>query len=220
MESHDSWKLVRRTLAALAAFVAVGACGPEYPNCEDDEDCHSGEFCVNGQCQLCRDDNDCPDGQACAGGRCDPIDGYCAGGGDCPDGQECQENRCVAMQSTALPPPESTGDTGPCSIETVYFDFDSEALSSSTRDLVQRNVECMRQTNVERMHLTGFTDPQGTEEYNLALGDRRARSVMQYMTSLGIAEGKLSSSSVGEEMASGEDESGWRQDRKVTFTQR
>ena len=121
--------------------------------------------------------------------------------------------------SPELPPPE-TPDAGPCTIETVYFDFDSEALSSSTRDQIQRNVTCMRETGVERLHLTGYTDPQGTEEYNLALGDRRARSVMQFMTSLGVSGGNLTSSSVGEEMAEGEDESGWRRDRKVTFTQR
>ena len=43
---------------------------------------------------------------------------------------------------------------------------------------------------------------------------------MQFMTSLGVSGGNLTSSSVGEEMAEGEDESGWRRDRKVTFTQR
>jgi peptidoglycan-associated lipoprotein len=215
MEPRTLWMAL-----GLASALGLGACGPEYPNCDDDEDCHAGEFCVNGQCQQCREDSDCPAGQRCRGGRCDPIEGYCTGSGDCPDGQECQNNQCVAMQSTELTPPEGPPTDQGCSIDTVYFDFDSDTLSSSTRDQIQSNVECMREQGVERMHLTGYTDPQGTEEYNLALGDRRARSVKQYMTSLGVPEGNLSASSVGEEMATGEDESGWRRDRKVTFTQR
>lgn len=203
----------------LLSVIALGACGPEYPSCDDDEDCHAGEFCVNGQCQQCREDTDCPAGQQCRGGRCDPIEGYCTGSGDCPDGQECQNNQCVAMQSTDLPPPEEPVAQG-CTIDTIYFAFDSDDLSSSARDEIQSNVNCMREQGITRMHLTGYTDPQGTEEYNLALGDRRARSVKQFMTSLGIDGANLSASSVGEEMATGEDESGWSRDRKVTFTQR
>ena len=204
---------------AIAAMAWVG-CGPEYPNCDDNEDCHEGEFCVNGQCQLCRDNNDCPAGQQCRGGRCDPIEGYCSGAGDCPDGQDCQDGRCVVSQSVPTDEPTTAGDAGPCTIDTVFFDFDSEALSGSTRDQIQRNVECMRTRNVTSVHLTGFTDPQGTEEYNLALGDRRARSVKQFMTSLGLSDANVSASSVGEEMAQGEDESSWSRDRKVTFTER
>ncbi|HJL05095.1 MAG TPA: OmpA family protein [Polyangiaceae bacterium LLY-WYZ-15_(1-7)] len=196
------------------------ACGPEYPNCDDDEDCREGEFCVNGQCQMCRDDRDCPAGQSCNGGRCEDIPGYCESDADCPSGQECQENRCVAQAVQDIP--EETPDPGPqaCTIDTVYFDFDSDDLDSQSRDLISGNVRCMRERGVERMHLTGYTDPRGTEEYNLALGDRRARSVLQYMTSLGVERGQLSASSVGEEMASGTDEAGWRRDRKVTFTER
>jgi len=215
MEPRNLWMAL-----GLVSALGLVACGPEYPSCDDDEDCHSGEFCVNGQCQQCREDSDCPAGQRCRGGRCDPIEGYCAGSGDCPDGQECQNNQCVAMQSTDLPPPEENQPDERCSIDTIYFDFDSDDLSSSARDQIQSNVECMREQGVERMHLTGYTDPQGTEEYNLALGDRRARSVKQYMTSLGVPEANLSASSVGEEMATGEGEASWRRDRKVTFTQR
>jgi peptidoglycan-associated lipoprotein len=209
-------------MAAAAAMAVLGltACGPEYPNCDDDEDCHEGEFCVNGQCQQCREDSDCQAGERCRGGRCDPIEGYCTGSGDCPDGQDCENNRCVVTQSVPTDADTGAGDPGPCTIETIYFDFDSDTLSSSTRDTIQRNVECMRTRNITRLHITGYTDPQGTEEYNLALGDRRARSVQQFMSSLGVAAGNISASSVGEEMAQGEDESGWRLDRKVTFTER
>jgi len=68
--------------------------------------------------------------------------------------------------------------------------------------------------------VTGYTDSRGTEEYNLALGDRRARAVIDYMGDLGADRSRLTSSSMGEEMAQGESEASWRLDRKVTFTER
>lgn len=208
-------------VGALALAGMLFGCGPEYPNCGDDDDCHEGEFCVNGQCQLCRDDSDCPAGQRCNGGRCDPIEGYCASNADCPDGQECENNRCVAMQVESLPQTDpGPVASGPCTIETAYFGFDEDSLSSASRDLIAANARCMQERNISRLHLTGFTDPRGTEEYNLALGDRRARAVMQYMTSLGVERSALSASSAGEEMSTGENEAGWRNDRKVTFTER
>ena len=203
----------------LIAAGLLAACGPEYPNCDDDDDCHEGEFCVNGQCQLCRDNADCPAGQECNGGRCDPIQGFCESNGDCGPGQECQNNRCIATQTEELPPPEDPGPTA-CSLQTVQFDFDSDSLSSSARDAIASNARCIQERGMQRVHLTGHTDPRGTEEYNLALGDRRARSVMRYITSLGVDQGALSASSMGEEMARGTDEGSWFNDRKVTFTER
>ena len=208
------------TLAAVLAASSAG-CGPEYPLCGDDDDCHEGEFCVDGQCQLCRTDADCPSGQECNGGRCDPIDGFCSSETACPDGQECQNNRCVAMssQNLDLPDDPNAGNTG-CRLEPIYFSFDQDGLDSSSRDIMAANVQCMRTRNIARVHVTGFTDPRGTEEYNLALGDRRARGVIQYMTSLGADRNSFTGSSMGEEMAAGEREASWRLDRKVTFTER
>ena len=211
---------IRAATVALSCFFFAG-CGPDYPACDDDDDCQEGEFCVNDLCQQCRDANDCPAGQTCNGGRCDPIEGWCAGNGDCGPGEECRNNRCVASSSEDLSQ-DSSGPTssGPCSLDPVFFAFDSDELDSSTRDALGRIATCIRTRNVARVHVTGYTDPRGTEEYNLALGDRRARAVMQYLTSLGVTREGLSASSMGEEMAQGEDESGWRNDRKVTFTER
>jgi peptidoglycan-associated lipoprotein len=70
------------------------------------------------------------------------------------------------------------------------------------------------------VHVTGYCDPRGTEEYNLALGDRRARAVMSYMISLGLDGNAVSASSMGEEMAQGTDEGSWARDRRVEVTAR
>lgn len=108
----------------------------------------------------------------------------------------------------------------PCVFETVYFAFDSSALDSSARTSIETAVECYRDQNPNvRLLLTGACDPRGTEEYNIALGHRRAESVKGYMTSLGMSGSQISTTSVGEEMATGTDEASWALDRNVTATE-
>jgi peptidoglycan-associated lipoprotein len=203
-------------VAALLTLLAACA-GPQYPSCNNDEQCHRGEFCVNGTCQQCRPGgDDCAPGQHCVEGRCEPIDGYCASAGDCPSGQECRNNRCVAAVTsrvTELPPPS-------CTLSSVYFAYDSSELDASARSTLQANAECIQQRNLVGVRLTGHTDPRGTEEYNLALGDRRAQQVKSYLGNLGIDAARVTTASMGEEMASGEDEAGWARDRRVDFAER
>jgi len=105
----------------------------------------------------------------------------------------------------------------PCAFETVYFEFDSSELDSSSRTAIQEAVECYRRQNPDvRLLLTGAADPRGTEEYNLALGERRGQSVRSYLVSLGMNPGQISVTSVGEEMATGTDEASWALDRNVS----
>jgi peptidoglycan-associated lipoprotein len=106
----------------------------------------------------------------------------------------------------------------PCEIETVYFAFDSSELDSSARASLQEAVECYRSRQDPGLSLllTGACDPRGTEEYNIALGERRAAAVRSYLTSLGMDGSRIDITSVGEEMATGTDEAGWARDRNVT----
>ncbi len=213
---------IGRLLAAAAFVLGVGlvgsGCGPKYPNCEEDGDCKAGEFCVNQLCQKCRSDADCGPGQQCNAGACDPIPGYCDDSTPCPSGQSCVANRCEVAASEYREPEPVAAPAGPCELETVYFEYDSSTLEPSARDAIAKNANCIRERGLGGVRVTGYTDPRGTEEYNLALGDRRARSVEQYMNSLGIEKSKTSTSSMGEEMARGNDESGWAKDRRVEFT--
>lgn len=108
----------------------------------------------------------------------------------------------------------------PCAFRTVYFAFDSSELDSSARSAIESAVECYRDQNPNvRLLLTGACDPRGTEEYNIALGERRAQSVRGYMKSLGMNAGQISITSVGEEMATGTDEASWALDRNVSATE-
>lgn len=106
----------------------------------------------------------------------------------------------------------------PCVLETVYFAFDSAELDSSARAALEEAVECYRGQADPGLSLllTGACDPRGTEEYNIALGERRAQSVRSYLTSLGLDSSRISITSVGEEMATGTDEAGWARDRNVS----
>jgi len=105
----------------------------------------------------------------------------------------------------------------PCVVETVYFAFDSAELDSSSRTALQEAVECFRgQGSGGSLLLSGAADPRGTEEYNIALGERRAQAVRSYLTSLGLDGNSISTTSVGEEMATGTDEAGWARDRNVS----
>ena len=214
---------MKRTITSAcqlgATLTLLVGCGPQYPNCNDDSNCHQGEFCVNGTCQQCRPDgNDCPAGRQCVEGRCDPVEGYCSSSGDCPDGQECQNNRCVRSTSSATD--LETPPSGACSLAPVYFAYDSSDLDPQARSTMQSNAQCIQQRDIASVRLTGHCDPRGTEEYNLALGERRAQQVKSYLQNLGVDASRVTTASMGEEMASGEDESAWSRDRRVEFSER
>jgi peptidoglycan-associated lipoprotein len=200
----------------LSISLTLIACGPDYPKCDNDEDCHKGEFCINNLCQQCRNNADCAPGQRCTGGACEAIPGYCASSADCGPGKVCENNMCVQQRQSVAPPPAAAPNAPGCELSSAYFDYDSSTLSDSARDQLSRNATCLRQRGARGVHLTGLTDPRGTEEYNLALGERRAQSAQQYLKSLGV-EGDVTFSSMGEELATGTDESGWSRDRRVDF---
>ncbi len=211
--------LILSLLITAAASTAAACGGPQYPNCQNDTQCHTGEFCVNGTCQQCRPDaNDCPSGQQCTDGRCEPVEGYCTSTSDCGAGQECRNNRCVTSQMTETGPTETS--TGACSLQPIYFSYDSSDLDPSARNALQSDAQCIQQRDIAHVQLTGHTDPRGTEEYNLALGDRRARAVQGFLSNLGVDRSRVTTRSMGEEMASGEDESSWTRDRRVDFEER
>jgi peptidoglycan-associated lipoprotein len=205
-------------LVALAAL--TGGCGPKYPKCDKDENCHAGEYCVDGQCQECRTDAHCGPGKTCNAGRCEETTGYCTSDDACGVNEKCERNRCVTRGETLESSSREPAAAPSCELSPVYFDFDAAELDSSARNAISANVRCMKERGMETIQLTGHTDPRGTEEYNLALSDRRARAVKRYLVSLGVAERSLRSTGVGEEMAQGEDEASWRRDRRVDFAER
>ena len=97
-----------------------------------------------------------------------------------------------------------------------YFEFDSSALLPEAQQALDAHIALLA-TNDDKVRLEGHTDERGTREYNLALGERRANAVRDYMTLNGIASYRIETVSYGEEqpVAYGSGESNWSQNRRV-----
>ncbi|HYA01960.1 MAG TPA: peptidoglycan-associated lipoprotein Pal [Syntrophobacteria bacterium] len=81
----------------------------------------------------------------------------------------------------------------------IYFDFDKYNLKSEAIKVLDKKVALMRENSQMKVRIEGNCDERGSNEYNLALGDRRANAAKSYMAKAGIAENRLSSISYGEE---------------------
>jgi peptidoglycan-associated lipoprotein len=97
------------------------------------------------------------------------------------------------------------------------FDYDKDELTPEDRAVLDQLATCLTSgaAKGKAVALIGRADPRGTEEYNLGLGSRRARSVSQYLGRLGVGEPQMAVTTRGALEATGTDESGWRQDRRV-----
>src|SRR5688572_23774776 len=89
----------------------------------------------------------------------------------------------------------------------VMFDYDMSAVREDQRALLQKNADWMRRWTTTRVTIEGHADARGTNEYNLALGERRGNAVKAYLVSLGIAADRMTVISKGEEAQVCSDES-------------
>ena len=105
-------------------------------------------------------------------------------------------------------------------LNSVYFDFDSATLSQSSRDTLASNADVLlkKQPNL-KIQIEGHCDERGSAEYNLALGERRAKSAMNYLVTLGVPASRLSTISYGKEKPAdpGHDEAAWSKNRRAEF---
>lgn len=102
--------------------------------------------------------------------------------------------------------------------KTIYFAFDSSELSSEAQGNLGSLAENMK-AGPTTLRIEGHCDERGTTEYNLALGERRAQSVKNYLVALGIEDHRIETVSYGEEKPAmeGHDESAWSQNRRAEF---
>lgn len=104
-------------------------------------------------------------------------------------------------------------------LQTVYFDYDSNSLRPDAMATLRENAEKIKQVPGVIIQLAGHCDSRGTQEYNLALGERRALAVRQYLIQLGIPGDRLITISYGKEFPAvmGESEEAWSRNRRVEF---
>jgi peptidoglycan-associated lipoprotein len=102
---------------------------------------------------------------------------------------------------------------------TVYFGLDSDAIQGQYAQLLQSHADFLKSHNNVKVLIEGHTDERGTPEYNIALGERRAKAVAKYMQNLGVDVSQLSIVSYGEEKPAnpGHDESAWSQNRRAVL---
>jgi peptidoglycan-associated lipoprotein len=98
----------------------------------------------------------------------------------------------------------------------VYFAFDSSEIQSSETGKLRELADFMKRAS-KNIILAGFTDERGTDEYNRALGERRAQASRNYLISLGVSGSRIQTVSFGLEMPadSGHNESAWAKNRRT-----
>ena len=127
----------------------------------------------------------------------------------------CNKSVVVAPQHKHLTHPEvihpSLGD--------VYFDFDKSDLRSDAVAQLKTNARWLEEHAGRKVVIEGHCDERGTNEYNLALGERRASSAKDFIVHLGVEPAKLKTISYGEEkpFADGHNEEAWAQNRRAHF---
>lgn len=175
------------------------------PECTSDETCPAGQVCQAGKCKACAADNECGPGGRCEAGACKKK--TCAKDTDCADDEDCTGGICIKAGA-------ANNDGATCTLATVYFGFDDSSVQASERDRLAGNVACVEKTKGKNVYLIGHTDTSGTEEYNIALSERRAQAVADYMSRLGSDPARLQVVPKGETEPTG---LGDDRDRRVEF---
>ena len=101
--------------------------------------------------------------------------------------------------------------------EDVYFEFDKSTLDSMSQDILSRKADWMRDNTAVVVSIEGHCDERGTNEYNLALGEKRAESTKSFLVDLGIEAYRISTVSYGEErpVDTGQNEEAWAKNRRA-----
>lgn len=101
----------------------------------------------------------------------------------------------------------------------IYFDLDRSDIKDESRSTLSDNADWLKKNKDSKVTIEGHCDERGTEEYNIALGQRRASSTKSYLVNLGISANRLSTKSYGEErpVETCHNESCWWKNRRAEF---
>jgi peptidoglycan-associated lipoprotein len=101
----------------------------------------------------------------------------------------------------------------------IFFNFDSYKLSDESRSELVKNATMIKKDSAEKVRIEGNCDERGSDEYNLALGEKRAKAAMEYLVTLGIPAERLTVISYGKEKPAdpGHDEAAWAKNRRDEF---
>ena len=119
----------------------------------------------------------------------------------------------------ALRKGESSATSAAGPLKDVFFDFDRYDLKPDARDTLKTNADWLKRNPSARIEIEGHCDERGTNEYNLALGAKRAQTAKDYLVTLGITSERLSTISYGEEIPVCREQADtcWQQNRRARF---
>ena len=111
--------------------------------------------------------------------------------------------------------------TGP-GLQSVHFDFDKSNIKPEYEPVLQANAQWMQDNSRVKITIAGNCDQRGSAEYNIALGDRRARSAKSYLRNLGVSSSRMQTVSYGKErpVCTGQGENCWWRNRRDDFVVR
>jgi peptidoglycan-associated lipoprotein len=155
----------------------------------------------------------------------------CAGSSDFEEGDEATSGRGSSLYGKEVGGSEferygggtaselSAAEADALGLQTVYFAFDQFSLGTSARETLRRNAEILRSHPDILVEIQGNCDERGSEEYNLALGERRAQAAKDYLVNSGIRRQRISTVSFGESnpAAAGQSERSWQLNRRDDF---
>ena len=192
---------------SLVAMALVGCPSKKAktPACEGNGDCKDGLACIAKQCQQCTANSDCGPNQECKAGACvaktavTPPDPRtpCKTDDDCKEDEDCDGSHCNKV-GASTPPADNA-----CTLTTIFFAFDDASIAGAERDHLDADGACLEKEQAKGVYLVGHTDSSGTDEYNIALSERRAQSVADYLARLGIDPARMQVVPKGETEPSG-----------------
>ena len=148
--------------------------------------------------------------------------GFAAFIGGCSDDEKKTDEpvQPTAATAPATPPAATPNANEAFTPKTVYFAFDDYTLNADAQNALQGLAEHLKNSKNTVVQVEGHCDERGSVEYNLALGERRAQSVKNYLTQLGVDAARLSTISYGQEKPAveGHNEAAWAKNRRVEFT--
>lgn len=138
-----------------------------------------------------------------------------------PMPQKDQENQTVGQPESLDTPSQPSISEGRTSAPMlpVYFDFDESNIREDQVSRAIVNADFLKENPDVKVRIEGNCDPRGTNEYNMALGERRALSAKKYIQNLGVEADRMTTISFGEEriLLHGHDELSWAQNRRDDF---
>lgn len=126
----------------------------------------------------------------------------------------------AGIESTALSFDPQGSDSGKIAgLNTVYFGYDQSSLTPDTQRILKANADWLKSRPQVKIQIEGHCDNRGTIEYNVALGERRANAVKNYLVGLGVSADRLSTISYGKEkpIAMGDSEADMARNRRANF---